>query len=75
MVSQKSAHYSASTYHFGRYAELVELLLVVCPRLGAVVGNKYELLALPLSVGIVVRPLGLALPLLLSISSVSGTFS
>jgi hypothetical protein len=35
----------ASTYHFCGYAQLVELLLVVCSRLGAVVGNKHELFA------------------------------
>jgi hypothetical protein len=28
------------TYHIGGYSELIELLLVICPRLRAVVGNK-----------------------------------
>ena len=32
-------------YDFRGYAELVELLLVVRSRLGAVVGHKHELLA------------------------------
>jgi hypothetical protein len=62
------------TYHLCGYTELVELLLVVCARLGAVVGHKDELLAWYDSVCCRVSLRG-ELPLLLSNSSVSGTFS
>lgn len=67
---------SLLTYHLGGDTKFFELLLVVCARLGAVVRDKDELFAW----GQLVRRNNAAyqvsvLPLLLSISRVSGTFS